>query len=547
MGIEDFASVNSFNKFTMPFGQSFNGSDVQARGMMMRLAERARRDKRRMYVVAREGLDIISMPFHEDEEVRNDFLVWADVKNVTPEPKMIEKGVQLKFVGYPDAGGQYRTDLSLAPSLPSWLKEGDNKKLMRSVLENLLRCQKPAFMGKLLGWYSACHYRMMFHKLYSKFPLLHVNGAAGMGKTELSQLIANFHYYRQAPKMLTPTSTLFAVSYAASGSASIPLILDEFKPAEMNAATYDRFKLMLRDAYNCRNTERGGGNRDNSDYRAVHTTALSAPICFIAEAAESETALMERVVLLTLSKPPVVQAQAFFHKFSYAVQHKELLGIIGSYMAAQIVQRYSLVQLKEDFDAVYNQARKDLMLQAGEIETLTADEVKKKSSAKERTVYNYSVVKFGLQKFSNLVKHMFPGEFDDVLQDMADEVYSTVVDIQAQTVPEWLKVLNTLADMTQVDSMAPYFVKKGQDYKIVEYNGKDCIELYARSFYTKYRIYAATSRSKPLFPNDAAFVHALNNLPALEAQGLSHELNAPGGSHILSLDELRGSGFISPE
>lgn len=547
MSLDAFASVNNFNKITMPYGQSFNGSEAQARGMLMRFSEKARKSGKRMYVVSREGLDIVSMPFHEDEEVRKDFLVWSDVKNVTPQPSISAKDIKMKFVGYPDESGQFKTDLSLAPSLPTWLKEDNNKELLYDVLDNLFHCQKPAYLGKLIGWTIACHYRMLFHKLYDKFPLLHINGAAGMGKTEMSMLLCNFHYYLQAPKMLTPTSTLFAVSYAASGSSSIPLILDEFKPAEMNPQTYDKFKLMLRDAYNCRNTERGGGNRDNTDYRAVHVTALSAPICFIAEAAESESALMERVVLLTLTKPPVVQAQEYFHKYSAAKKNKELLGIVGGYMAAQIVQRYSLDAMREEFDAIYNQARKDLMLQAGEAASLSTDELRKKSGAKERTVYNYSVVKFGLMKLKNLVTNIFPGEFDEVLDQMIAEVYSTVEDIQSQTVPEWLKVLNNLADMSQVDSMAQYYVKEGVDYAIIEYNGKTCLELYTRAYYMKYRMYSAASRTKPLFPNEAAFVHALHNIPAFEALGLNEKLKAPGGSHIFGLDELRGAGFISPE
>lgn len=882
--VDTFNSVNNFNKLTMPYGQSFNGTDAQARGMMMRLVEKARRSKRRMYVVAREGLDIVSMPFHEDEEARKEFLVWADIKSVTPEPSMQEKDIKLRFVGFPDVTGQYKTDLSLAPALIGWKKEEPNEKSLETMLENLLTCQKPAYIGKLLGWMVACHYRMLFNKVYNQFPLLHINGAAGMGKcfakgtkvrmadnsvkhvedvvvgdlllgpdgsvrnvltlgrgsemmyrvdqnygdsytvnashilslkgsstlpvklrsgkrftkgaivnievkdyltqtakaqdllkgwkspgvvftteqpveldpymlgswlgdgfssepklgkpkttkmykywmdyclqhglsftegnsgtcdtiyikggsltkklrdlgvfgckhipssymvastsdrlkllaglidsdgtvncggyrfdtvekslgqqvlnlcrslgfkatisesingtgsfsvagtmqhvyitgaveaiptldkrttrkhpkdpvvagiqvtpigqgdyygfeidgdrlflledwtvvhnTAMTRLFANLHYYNQDPKMLTPTSTLFAVSYAASGSASIPLILDEFKPSEMNQGTYDRFKLMLRDAYNCRNTERGGGNRDNSDYRALHTTALSAPICFIAEAAESETALMERIVLLTLSKPPVVQAQEFHRKFSYAQANKNLLGILGGYMAAQIVQRYSTEMLREEFDVVYGQARKDLMLQAGEAGSLSAADLRRKSGAKERTVYNYSVAKFGLVKFKKLLQGLFPGKFDDVMDQMLAEAYSTVEEIQVQTIPEWLKVMNNLADMAKVDSMAPYFCKEGSDFAIIEFNGKTCLELYARAFYIKYRVYSATSRTKPLFPNEAAFIHGLGSLPALESTGMNQELSVPGGSHIFDLDQLRGAGFISPE
>lgn len=548
MELDTFNSVAGVNKLAMPYGQAFTGSELQGRGLYMRLVERARRTNNCMYTVAREGLDIVSMPFHEDEEIRRDFLVWSDQKAVTPEAAIREKGVQLRFVGFPTAQGQFQSDLSQAPRLSKWVKESDeNFQLLREVIRDLLTCQDASYLGKLLGWMVACHYRMLFHRLYSKFPLLHINGAAGMGKTEMTKLFARFHYYLQEPKMLTPTSTLFAVSHAASGSASIPLILDEFKPSEMSEASYHRFKLMLRDAYNCRPVERGGGNRENSDYRAVHTTHLSAPICFIAESVESEPALMERVVLLTLSKPPVIQAQKYLARFQNVTNNGEILGMVGAYMAASIVQKYSVQELEKEFTPLYNETRRHLMLQEGESDELTQDQLSKKSGAKERTVYNYAVARFGLTKFSKLVESLFPGEFSTTLQAMMDGMYSTVTELQEQTQPEWLKVLNTFADLAQSDPTSPYYLRKGTDYAFVQQNGKDCIEIYARSCYMKYRAYQNFVKTRPLFPNDSSFIHAINTIPALVSKGKTVELNSPGGSHVLDLDELRGAGFITPD
>lgn len=346
--------------------------------------------------------------------------------------------------------------------------------------------------------------------------------------------------------MLTPTSTLFAVSHAASGSASIPLILDEFKPSEMSETSYHRFKLMLRDAYNCRPVERGGGNRENSDYRAVHTTHLSAPICFIAESVESEPALMERVVLLTLSKPPVIEAQKFLAKFQNVTNNGEILGMIGAYMAASIVQKYSLEALESEFTPIYNETRKHLMLQEGEGEELSQDQLAKKSGAKERTVYNYAVTRFGLSKFAKLIEAIFPGEFTGVLASMQEGMYSTIVELQEQTQPEWLKVLNTFADLSLADPTAPYHLRKGVDYEFVQQNNKECIEIYARACYMKYRAYQSFVKTRPLFPNDSSFIHALNTIPALVSKGKTVKLQSPGGSHVLALDELRGAGFVTP-
>ncbi len=545
MELDAFSSVSNVNKLLMRHGQVFSGNDVQARGLFLRMIEKARKANRRMYVSNREGLDLIKIAGHENEEVRKGFLVWSDNRGVAVSPAVAESGVQMKFAGFPDPHGQFQTDLDDAPKLIDWLKEPGNKETLRSFLQDLLRCQSPGHIGKVLGWMVAAYWRMLFHAKYDKFPLLHINGAAGQGKTETTKLFCNLHYYNSEPKMLTPASTIFAVGHSMSGSSSIPLVLDEFKPAEMNPQTYDKFKLMLRDAYNCRTVERGGGSRENADYRSVHRTQLAAPLIFIAEAAESESALMERVVLVTQIKPPAIQVAANYERFSRAGDKRHLLGILGKYLAASIVKRVTLDSFNEEFLPIYNQTRKELMLSAADVD-LSDEEFTRKSGAKERTVFNYSVVRFGLQKFENLIRGIFGEEFSELFKEMQANVCSSVEDIQAQTVPEWLKVLNTLTDMAHMDSESPCFLVEGKDYAYVSYNGEACIELNLRSCYYKYRQYMAISRSKPLFPGEAAFVFAMSNTTALVAKQAQIELMVPGGSHVFSLAELRGGGYVAP-
>jgi len=883
--LDDFNSVSNFNRMVMRFGQAFSGNDIQARGVYMRVVEKANKSGKSMYVIAKEGLSVVKIPFHENDQAKRGFLVWADSERVIVEPLMEDAGLALRFVGFPEKSGQFQTDLSSAPNLAIWLKEGDNKEEMRKFLKNLLYCQSPSYLSKLLGWMMACHYRALFHETHKQFPLLHINGAAGAGKcfardtsilmadgtrkpvqdvvvgdtllgpdgkvrnvlslgrgreemfkvsqlngdsytvnkshilslkgsetkprrladgqtfakgvvnvtvkdylasnksaqkslkgwkpeaisftaecplpvsaywlgswigdgkssgpmlckpsttqvykwwkeyaaskghettagnsgtcdtlgivrgqegnyfmdtlrslnlvgnkhipagfltaavsdrlellaglidtdgtvnnagyrfdtldeklasdvefvsrsvglkasksssssksnfkragcmwhvyisgnveaiptkdkkaatrknqcdslvtgvalesvgegdyygfeidgdrlfllgdftvahnTQMTALFSKLHYYAVEPKMLTPTSTVFAVGQAVSASSSIPLIVDEFKPADMKPEVYDKFKLMFRDAYNCRVVEKGGGTRENADYRAVHRTQLSAPICFIAEAAESETAVMERVVLLTLVKPPVIQAQQYFVKFKAAVDNSWMLGIIGHYCSAQIVKRGSMQALRDEFDSIYAECKIELMLQETDTD-LTAEEHSRKSSAKERTVYNYSVVRFGLAKLKNLITGIYGSEFDEVFDNMQELVTDSVEDIQNQTMPEWLKVLNCFADMSRVDDLATYRLVEGKDFAFATYNGKDCLELYVRSCYFKYRAYCGASRSKPLFPSEAAFVHSLKSLTATVASGASVQLDCPGGSHLLDLAELRSAGFIAP-
>lgn len=891
MELDSFNSVSNVNKLLMRHGQAFSGTDAQARGLFLRMIEKARKANRRMYVSNREGLDLIKIPGHDSELVRKGFFAWSDNRGVSVQPSIAETGVQMKFVGFPDPHGQFQTDLEDAPRLVEWLKEPENKESMRLFLHDLLNCQSPAHIAKLLGWMVAAYWRMLFHEKYDKFPLLHINGAAGQGKslrkgtlvikadgtreaienikvgdkllgpdgsvrnvlglgrgretmykvipvkgdpyyvneshilslkrsysgscrlsdgrrigddvdilnvnvkvwsestaatqklfkgyraslvefhreqkplpippyilgawlgdgnssgpvltkgrdtnlvrlwrgygealghtvteivqspncsrfaivgegkygnvmlnglkdmnlignkhipdeylyassdnrlrllagmldsdghqtyggydwiskdkrmaedftflcrslgfaafmqecakriksigfsgtywrvhisgdceripcqdkpaptrkqiknhlvtgltfeklevedyygvmldgdklfllgdftvthnTETTKLFCNMHYYNSEPKMLTPTSTLFAVANSIAGSASLPLVLDEFKPAEMNPQLYDRFKLLLRDAYNCRAVERGGGTRENSDYRSVHRTQLAAPIVFISEAAESESALMERVVLVTQIKPPAIQMAENYLRFSRAVENKGYLGMLGKYIAAGIVKRVTLESFTKEFNEIYNLTRKELMLSADDVD-LTPEELSKKSGAKERTVFNYSVVKFGLQKIENLITGIYGEEFKDLFSEMRDQVCSSVGDIQSQTVPEWLKVLNTFTDMSTIDPESPCYLVRGKDYAVVQYGGENCVEFNLRACYHKYRQYMAVSRSKPLFPGESAFVFAMGNTPALMAKNASQDLDVPGGSFIFNLSELRSNGYLAP-
>lgn len=543
--LDTFNSSTRLNSMYMKYGQSFAGNDVQARGTFLRMVERAQKGDRRMYCVSREGLDVISIPFHDDEELRTPFLVWSDPLEVSPEQRVKDKGLQFKFVGFPKERGSFECDLSMAPSLSQWLKEPGNDLVFREVLTAVMACQKPEYIGKLVGWMIACHYRMIFHKLIGQFPLMHINGAAGSGKTMTTKALAYFHYYNTEPKMMSPSSTIFAFQYAAAGSASIPLLLDEYKPQDMRTGDHERYKLLLRDAYNCRQLEKGGGTRDNKDYRAVHETNLSAPIAYIAEAAESESAVIERSILLTMVKPPAVQAQAYSKSYHTIYSNRHVLSMIGKYIAAGIVRNSGVEQLRAEFMPVFDDAKYAMMLRPGEIASLDNQD---RASAKERTVFNYAVAKFGLQKLRNLAVNALGDEQFGV--DVFDPALATSFEVSsavsANTIPEWLKVLNHFAHMTQVDPALDYFLVAGKDYAYVNYGGRDCIELYTISCYYKYRSYCNSSRTKPLFPSQEAFKHSLDNLPATVASGVTVSLSTPGGSHLLDLAELRASGFQAP-
>lgn len=544
--IDTFHTAAGFNKFASRYGHAFQGTEAHARAAYMRTIEKGKRLGADVYVHEREGLALVNIPHHDNEALREPFLVWADGKQVVTEPRVRDTGVSISFQGHPDPKGVYRCDLMDAPNLVEWIGDGLNKAHLKETLTNLFRCQKPDMLGSMLGWLTACYYKPLFQKAYNQFPLLHINGLAGSGKSQMSSTMAHFFYYNQEPKTVSPTSTVFALSQFASGTDSVPMIVDEYKPHEMAPGVHDRLKLMFRDAYNARDVQRGGGNRDNDNYRALTTTTLCAPVMFIAEAIEEETALMERVVLVTMSSPPPAIKNRFASRFMAFQAGAKNLAILGKYIASRLVLTgVTAEQVKAEFDPMYQAARQKLMMNEGDLNAgLSMEELQGKQQARERPVFNFTVAAFGLRKFRELIESIcgeeeFKADFDD----FEANCYLRLRDLTYTTMPEYMKVLNTLVDLSYEQGDIAHAVRHGFEYGFGNLGTRDTLELSARAAYSRYRQYCRIQGSKPLYTSDHAFAHSLRGVASLLQVGEGQRIQAPGGVFVFDVEELTRSGL----
>jgi hypothetical protein len=538
--METFQSIMMFNRFCQRLGHQMQGTEAHLRGLFMRFVELAKKKGRMLYIAKREGLDILNIPNHEDHELRKPFLVWADSRAVIVEPRIRDKGLDLSFQGYPDPRGLFKTDLADSPKLDEWVAEPGNKEAMATTLLNMMTCQRADVISKLLGWYTAAFYRVLFHKAYDKFPLLHVNGAAGGGKSEMNKTFASLFFYNQEPKMLTPASTVFAIAQHASGSASIPLIVDEYKPHEMSVELHNRLKLLFRDAYNGRDVMKGGGNRESDDYRSLTHTQLMAPLVFIAEAAEEESAVAERVVLCTIVKPPSSISLKWLAKFENFKRNKQHLAIIGQYLASEAVSTMSIEGLQQEFDQIFLAARNKYMLTEADL-TAGLDEqtLMEKQGAKERSVFNFTVARFGLLRFKRVVDSIYgPAKFAEVFKDLDEGIYTRMSDLQPATQAEWAKVLDTMSTMSYgLDGDSPYALRLHKEYSKGVHNGRNVVELAISDAYLRYRGYMRSTSSKALFSGVQQFLHSIRDCPALIQNGYGELLPRPG-VYMFDTDEL---------
>ncbi len=541
--LDVFAGLVQFNRFAAKYGHAFQGTDVEVRMTMMRFVEKAKKDGEIHYVLKREGLDVVSIPHHENPLFHEPFMVWADAHNVIVPPHISEAGLALTFAAYPDPRGLFKTDISRAPALAEWIEEPGNKESLKNTLQNLMTCQRPELVAKLIGWYTACFWKQLFQKEYGKFPLLHVNGAAGLGKTEMNIAISSLFFYQQSSRPLTPGSTIFSLSQHLQGASSIPLIVDEYKPHELPREIHNKLKLLFRDAYNQRDMATGGGNRESSDFRSLQFTQLSAPLAFIAEAAESEAAVMERVVLATFARPPASVGLTWLSRFNAFRDNHQQLGILGQYLAASLVEEGSGEYLKAEFDAMYSIAKNRYMLNEQDLAGETDGELlKDKQNAKERSVFNHTVAKFGFSKFRELVNSALDRELDPLMAELEDGIYSRMSDLHAATTPEHIKVLQDMSEMSHgVDAARPDSLRKNHEYAFSGTQDLETIEIALRTAYFRYRTYCKASSINPLFDGYDAFAYSLKDSPAFVRYGAGDALEQPG-VYVLNVKELARLG-----
>lgn len=172
---------------------------------------------------------------------------------------------------------------------------------------------------------------------------------------------------------------------------------------------------------------------------------------------------------------------------------------------------------------------------------LPEHELRAKQGAKERTVYNYTVARFGLRKLRQLVKDIFGEEFEERFQELEEAVYDRMTDLLPSTQAEWIKVLNVMATMSaSVDPATPMAIRMGHEYQLLTYQGKSAMELSARVAYHRYRAYCRSTSDRPLFPGEHAFAHSLKGCPALlhhGPEGTLQDRAAPTSSTWMNFSE----------
>jgi len=300
----------------------------------------------------------------------------------------------------------------------------------------------------VIGWFFASSFKPEFERKVGAFPILSVWGTKGSGKSTLLRFMRRLFGYTGGleAKLFSCTETDFVLMKLFSGTTSIPIILDEYKPHDMPKHRLMSLHRMLRRSYNGESEFRGKQDQTTVEY------ALTAPLAVAGEVSLSEPALMERIVNVKMS-PNDLNDERRDHYAS--VVHQDL---------SPFGTRYVQFVLSTDFDQQYEVAKE-----------LTSEWLVG-STTPDRVFNNLVAVTFGFRQFMKFgIQFGCPDpedHFDYELKDAVLSVHSSVCSEEGTTtaLEPFIQHLSTMAEGGRVQRGKHYGVSQDEDEVYIRFD-----------------------------------------------------------------------------
>ncbi|ACY13263.1 CHC2 zinc finger domain-containing protein [Haliangium ochraceum] len=211
---------------------------------------------------------------------------------VTPDGELTPEGPTKKpaYI-YISSGATLHTRTRYAPTPAEQLAQ-----LAERILPSLFDLNTAEVILPILGWFFATPLKPRVQAHLGHFPVLFVWGSPGSGKTSLLTQVfwPLLGVVSAAP--YSATETEFALIKLLSATDSVPVFIDEYKPADMQKNRRNTLHRYMRRIYTGDDEERGRADQTLTSYR------LSAPLCLAGETRPTETALVERVLAVNPDK-----------------------------------------------------------------------------------------------------------------------------------------------------------------------------------------------------------------------------------------------------
>lgn len=473
--MDKLASKAAMQSWTMNWSASMSASDNQTAKIADILRKKAEKTNATTYVVTREGIDLIVPPGAQSED---DFdVIWSAPDQVVTNGKL-----SYRFRSHLDKNGTFKSDLITAPELTV-----DDAEL----IHHLLHVNTTANLAKLLGWFSAAFLTQILRRFTGQFPSLQVFGQSGAGKSKTTSLLNHLHYHMKDPKeMMAQGQTQYPMIVAVASSASMPVVFEEVKSREMSKTLRDFLLNLFRNNYDGHAMARGALTKDQSTKDVtVNEFENSGPIVFVGEAVENQSAILERCIIVSLSKTDRYGKGEHYH---YCSERRTEIGKLGR----ALMESTLAIDLK-GVRSEFAKLRKSVAVSLGD-----------KAEEMERPAFNIAVVLLGLQLLRDTLRRTFGNRFDERLQDMHDSLLGDVGANIPKNMAEASRVLDVLAQLSRNPDQN-YHLQYGVDYTVS--NDGKYVDLKMKQCYSKYVRYQRSLGYETLYDNDSAFITSMSN------------------------------------
>lgn len=528
LGADAFASANAIKKFFVNHQIGFQGGDLEAMSLLDIMSDKSKRGGK-VYVYPREGFFVMTNPHVDQKELVKVYLTQTEFLSSLAEDD--PNYFRLRYRPGMTASS-YNIDIHTAPDL-------DDSHI--GALHDLFSFTTDSVAADLIGWMVACIYRSVYLELFNQFPMLQVYGEAGAGKTQMIWMLAHMHWHTKEISIKSAAScTAFAVDAHASTSTSAPFILDEFKPRELQKqgkGKYEKLKDMFKASYVGSDIgERGTINKGAENNLSVIKARATAPVVFMGEAIEMESAIIERCVTVNVTKQAhTKQRAAAFNRL-----HSDPVAL--SALGKRLVQMAFKLNLK-GMQAEMNEIIAEI--EAG----MPAIDDENLKRAAPRMIFNRAVTIHALRILRHTLNEQYGGQFNASIDTLLASKKggmttseSNVVALHAMS--EVSKVMNRIALLSR-DQGTVYEMLPEKDYII----GDGWLELRVERAYDQYRRYCAAIHDIALFDSVESFIYGLNSYsPCVDRQCAASELRADGSTERivrLNLKKLAKEGVQS--
>lgn len=470
--MDAFASRNSFLKFTLSAGSCNIGlTDAQIGALADILRVRTMKNNQQVYTVRREGIDLVTTPTGEVD------IIWADQFGVTSN-----HGMNYRLTGSMTEDLQFRTDLRQAPAL-------EDTPEAREFFVKLFSVNKMEVVARVFGFMLSTFLSQSIRQCFNKFPFLQMYGPAGSGKSDTVKLFARLHYYNTEPVVSSALdSTKFMYEEMSSCSGSIPFILDEYKPREMDKRLLEKSKGIIRSNYNGDIIGKGAVSSSTGQSKLMITrVANRSPMVVMGEAIISQTAILDRCIAVAITKDGKKGRRDQFAYCQINRRHLSMLGRICIDGARAMNLRGLQLEVERNMEIVRN-------------------EVGSKADDNDRPLYNVAVILTGLEFGRRCMAGVFGDFFDEHFAEMKSAITMTSDTLIPKVVSEAAKVLDSIAFLSRFGEDERTKIIRGEDYVL---DGK-FLQLRLKNCYTKYVKHKRSMGEEVLYDSYEAFYNAMS-------------------------------------